>query len=211
MRGTVFPSRESPVMRAGVAGARGDDVSNEIEITVNGWVAQRPRVVERAGGLQVLSMRIGSTPRKRDVTTGAWGNGPTQWFAVTAFRDLATNTAASLRKGDPVLVRGRFTSRQWEHEGRLYFSNEIAADSIGIELSCGTALFGRLKRWEPEHAATGGLDDGASASAGDDRGVEEDPSFGGSDPELDDAFAGIVSAGFGRDGTELDDEGSSPA
>jgi single-strand DNA-binding protein len=121
-------------------------VPNEIEITVNGWVAQHPRLVERASGLRMLKLRVGSTPRRRDPLTGAWGDGPTQWFTVIAFRDLAANACYSLHKGDPVLVRGRLALARWEHEGRTYTQNEITADAIGHDLARGTTMFARTVR-----------------------------------------------------------------
>lgn len=120
-------------------------MSNEIEITVCGWVAKHPTLVERPGGMQVLNVRIGSTPRRRDAA-GTWGDGPTQWFNVVAFRDLAVNAAFSLHKGDPVLVRGRLAHVQWEHDGRAFAQNEITAEAIGHDLSRGRAMFTRTVR-----------------------------------------------------------------
>lgn len=121
-------------------------MSNEIEITVSGWVGSHPRLVESARGTRVLNVRVGSTPRRRDPATGVWFDGPTEWFTVVAFRDLAANAAHSLHKGDPVVVRGRLSFSQWEHDGRTHARNEITADAIGHNLVCGTSLFARSVR-----------------------------------------------------------------
>lgn len=113
---------------------------NEIEIAIRGWVGQRPRIVETQGSAGMVSVRVGSTPRRRD-KSGNWGDGETAWFSVIAFGDLAENATRSLRKGDPVLVRGRLNVRRSERDGREFLTNEIVADAIGIELSHGTALY----------------------------------------------------------------------
>jgi single-strand DNA-binding protein len=186
-------------------------VSNEIEITVNGWVAQHPRLVEKPGGTRVLKLRVGSTPRRRDPLTGAWGDGPTQWFTVVAFRDLAANACLSLHKGDPVLVRGRLALAQWEHEGRTYTSNEITADAIGHDLARGTALFARTVRRAvpvgapgaedrlPEEApgdrtASVGWEDREEAWAGED-GYPAEPGPGADGEEYADAVRRFVEVG----------------
>ncbi len=122
-------------------------MTNEIEITVRGWVAQHPRLIEGARRVPMLSMRVGSTPRRYDSAQGSWTDGPTEWFSVIAFRDLAENAVRSFRKGDPVLVRGRLRLSRSEREGGgEYVSNEIVADALGPELSHGTALYARTVR-----------------------------------------------------------------
>lgn len=149
-------------------------MSNEIEVTVCGWVGTHPRLIEGNGGTRILNLRLGSTPRRRDPVTGSWGDGPTQWFTVVAFRDLAANAALSLHKGDPVLVRGRLSMREWEHEGRPYWAAEIVADAIGPDLSRGAAFFTRTVRRNGD----GGRDEWVGG-----RGVDaEAASFDAGDP-----------------------------
>jgi single-strand DNA-binding protein len=121
-------------------------MSNETEIMVKGWVGQHPRLsVTRSGGAMV-TLRVGSTPRRRDAVTGEWGDAPTSWFSVLAFGDLADNVARSLRKGDPVLVRGRYSLKRSEYQGKEHVNAEIVADAIGPELGHGTALYAPMVR-----------------------------------------------------------------
>lgn len=121
-------------------------MANEIEITARGWVATEPTLSITPSGMRVVKMRVGSTPRWRDPITGGWGDGPTQWFTVVAFRELAVNAGHSLHKGMPVLVRGRLEFQAWEHEGKRYSENRIIADSIGPDLGHGTALYVKMAR-----------------------------------------------------------------
>ncbi len=158
-------------------------MSNEIEVAVSGWVATAPRLTIKPSGMRVLHMRIGSTPRRRDPVTGSWGDGPTQWFSVVAFRDLAANSALSLHKGMPVLVRGRLEARQWEHEGKTYYSNDIVADSIGPDLSRGTALYAKTVRQDGDGiAGQGGYGGGPSAVFDGYDGPDPDVAALGRDP-----------------------------
>ncbi len=121
-------------------------MSNETEITVKGWVGQHPRMsVTRSGGTMV-TLRVGSTPRRRDAVTGEWGDARTSWFSVLAFGELADNVARSLRKGDPVLVRGRYSLHRSEYQGKERVDAEIVADAIGPELAHGTALYAPMVR-----------------------------------------------------------------
>jgi single-strand DNA-binding protein len=113
---------------------------NEIEVTVRGWVGQRPKLVDTKGQTSMMTMRVGTTPRRRD-KTGTWVDGDTAWFSVIAFGDLAENATRALRKGDPVLLRGKLSLRRFERDGREFFDHEILADSIGTELTFGTTLY----------------------------------------------------------------------
>lgn len=119
-------------------------MSNEIDVTVKGWLAWEPKLTETTRGIPQVKFRVGSTPRRRDAVTGQWNDGPTEWFDVIAYRDLAENAALSLRKGTPVVVRGRLEFRQWDRDGKPYSTNQIVADAIGVELSRGVATYRRM-------------------------------------------------------------------
>ena len=129
-------------------------MSNEIEITVKGWVGQRPRLVDTRSGAPMMTMRVGSTPRRRDPAREVWVDGETTWFSVLAFGDLADNASRSLRKGDPVLVRGRLSVKRTESDGREFVNAEIVADAIGPELARGTALYSPVVHRPREEPAT---------------------------------------------------------
>ena len=73
--------------------------------------------VEVRGQGTVSSFRLACTPRIR-VKGGEYGDGNTTWIEVSCFRGLAEHVAASIRKGDPVVVIGRLRTSIWEKNGQ---------------------------------------------------------------------------------------------
>lgn len=118
---------------------------NETQITFSGWVGTDITVSETRSG-PVATFRVGSTPRR--FVAGAWQDLPTNWFTVKAWRGLAENVAASLRRGDAVVVTGRFTADVWEREGERSVRSTVVATTIGHDLSKGTAVFTKSSRSE---------------------------------------------------------------
>ncbi len=110
-------------------------------ITVVGNVGAPPRLRVLAGGAVVTDFRIASTPRKRDKATELWSDGETIWFGVTCWRGLAENVAASLQKGDRVVVTGRLSAQSWTTEqGEKRSGLEVDAATIGFDLQRGKAV-----------------------------------------------------------------------
>jgi single-strand DNA-binding protein len=62
---------------------------------------------------------------------------------VTGFRQLAINAAASIEKGQRVVVTGRLKIRDWENGDRTGTTIEIEADAIGHDLSWGSTVYTR--------------------------------------------------------------------
>ncbi|MFF1632865.1 single-stranded DNA-binding protein [Leifsonia sp. NPDC058248] len=87
--------------------------------------------------------------------------GDTNWFTVTAFRQLAINVAACVSKGDPVMVSGRLSVREWENEDRSGIVVEIDADSVGHDLGWGSSAFTRTIR--PSSGEASGEEAGSSS------------------------------------------------
>ena len=80
-------------------------------ITVTGVVGSDPRPTMTPAGLQITNFRLASTRRYFDRATGQWTDGETNWYSVSTFRQLALNTAESVRKGQHVVVHGRLRVR----------------------------------------------------------------------------------------------------
>ena len=112
-------------------------------ITVRGLVATTPRHIVTSEGLAITSFRLAQATRRFDRDSGSWVGSETQWFTVSAFRSLATNTFESIQKGDRVIVTGPLKTREWENGERTGTSVEITADAIGHDLNRGTAIFTR--------------------------------------------------------------------
>lgn len=110
-------------------------------ITVTGHVGAPPRMRVLASGAVVTDFRVASTPRNLDKTTGVWSDGETMWFGVSCWRALAENVAASVHKGDKVVVSGRLTVSTWTTEkGEQRSGLEIVNPTVGFDLSRGTAV-----------------------------------------------------------------------
>ncbi|MDQ1579891.1 MAG: single-strand DNA-binding protein [Microbacteriaceae bacterium] len=112
-------------------------------ITTSGLVATVPRHVTTAEGLPITSFRLAAGQRKFNRTTKAWEYGDTNWYTVTAFRQLAINLVGSVAKGDRVVVTGRLRIREWENEERSGTVIEIDADAVGHDLNWGTSSYAR--------------------------------------------------------------------
>ena len=65
----------------------------------------------------------------------------TNWYTVTAFRELAINASRSLNKGDRVVTSGRVKVRDWTTDERTGTSIEVEADSLGHDLLWGTSSY----------------------------------------------------------------------
>ena len=112
-------------------------------ITVSGLVATTPRHLVTQDGLPITSFRMAASHRRFDRTANKWVDGETNWFTVTAFRQLAINAAGSVSKGERVLVTGKLRVRDWDNGERAGTSVEIEAEALGHDLTWGTGVFTR--------------------------------------------------------------------
>ena len=112
-------------------------------ITVAGLVATTPRHLVTQDGLPITSFRMAASHRKFDRAQGKWVDGDTNWYTVTAFKQLAINIAGSIAKGERVMVTGKLRVRDWDNGERAGTSVEIEATGVGHDLTWGTAVFTR--------------------------------------------------------------------
>lgn len=105
-------------------------------------VANRPTT----SGLSRVSFRVASTQRRRDRDSGQWVDGHKFFVNVTFWREFAENVAASVKKGDPVVVNGRIFSRQYIKDENNHVAYEVEPDSIGHDLARGTSVFTKRRR-----------------------------------------------------------------
>jgi single-strand DNA-binding protein len=112
-------------------------------ITVTGLVATTPRHLVTSEGLPITSFRLASTQRRYDRGAQKWIDGETNWYTVTAFRQLAMNVVGSVNKGQRVVVCGKLRVRDWESGDRAGTTVEIDADALGHDLAWGTSVYTR--------------------------------------------------------------------
>lgn len=110
-------------------------------ICVTGLIATTPRHVVTSEGLPITSFRLASSQRRFDRSSDKWVDVDTNWYTVTAFRQLAVNGVASLNKGERVMVSGRLRIRDWQTDDRSGTAIEIEAETLGHDLFWGTAQF----------------------------------------------------------------------
>lgn len=113
-------------------------------ITVTGNVAADPEFKTTAAGIAIANFRVASAQRRFDRSTGAWVEDGTNWYSVSAFRGLAEHVAASITKGQPVIVTGRLRVREWDTGTKKGTSIEIDADAVGHDLRWGTTMFAKI-------------------------------------------------------------------
>jgi single-strand DNA-binding protein len=130
------------------------------EITVIGNVVDSPRRVRLQHG-SVTNFRLASTERRFDRETQSWVDGGTFWADVECWGDLGAHVSQSLSKGDPVVVVGTLTTRQWETENGRGSVSQIRAEAVGHNLARGTATFTKT----PKAAVPAPVAEQASGSA----------------------------------------------
>jgi len=113
------------------------------QLTLTGLIATTPRHIVTSEGLAITSFRLASQQRKFDKGTQRWADADTNWYTVTAFRDLAINASQSLNKGDRVVTVGRVKVRDWSNDDRSGTSIEVEAESLGHDLHWGVTQFQR--------------------------------------------------------------------
>jgi single-strand DNA-binding protein len=127
-------------------------------------VAQDPNLRPIKDGRNVTNLRVGATRRYLDKATGEWRDLETSYYDVACWNRLADHVRASMRKGDPVLVKGQFKSRSWEDKnGQIRNQIDILADTVGHDLSRGVANYIRQR---PPQQAVEDADGASGAIAG---------------------------------------------
>lgn len=147
----------------------------ETPVTVVGTLVSnaRPRRVGPEQAL-VLNLRVASNERRYDKASETWVDGDSLYLSVTCWRTLAEN-AASLVKGDPVIVTGRLRTREWTTEqGERRSSVEMEASALGPDLARCMATVRKPRRADDQVQAgdaegieqVGGAPEGAEEATG---------------------------------------------
>ena len=109
---------------------------NETMVTVTGNVAGDviARRVGNNGEHLLVTFRVASSERRWDKATESWIDGDRFTASVNCWRRLAEG-ARILVKGDPVVLTGRLSVREYETEAGRRYMTEIAATAVGPDLS----------------------------------------------------------------------------
>lgn len=129
------------------------------QVTIVGRLGRDPEISTTARGGIVCRFSV-VTSRSRKTEQG-WEDVDTTWWAVTAFDRLGEHVAASLAKGQRVIVVGRAVERSWEKDGEKRSRVEVMADHVGPDLKDATASVVKADRYAA--ATTGPADPGWGA------------------------------------------------
>jgi single-strand DNA-binding protein len=128
-------------------------------ITLTGLVATVPEYRRvRGGELAIATFRLASNQRHFERSTQTWVTGETNWYTVSAFRNLATNVQESIHKGDRVVVIGKLKIQTWDIGEKKGTNVEVDADNIGQDLAWGTAKYTRTPARDSASADPSGRD-----------------------------------------------------
>src|SRR3954453_2020229 len=104
--------------------------TNINRVVLTGNLTRDPELRSLPSGMSVCSLRIASNTRRKDNTTGEWGDKP-NYFSVTVWGAQGENCARFLAKGRPVCIDGRLEWREWQgQDGTKRESVEIVADAV---------------------------------------------------------------------------------
>ncbi|POH58885.1 single-stranded DNA-binding protein [Arthrobacter glacialis] len=173
-------------------------------ITIRGFATTGIELRTTPAGLVVGDFRMGSNERRPDPITNVWADGPTNWFRVSAFRALAQNAAASIHKGDRIIVVGKLKINTFlRKDGTPGTNVEIVAETIGPDLLFGTAHYIRVASAHPVGRDYSGTDaDPSAAGRFTSGGGAEVVHFHDEDPGPDNATHDGDDQGEGSEDTE---------
>mgnify|MGYP000308738113 CR=1 FL=1 len=127
-------------------------MTRQLELVVQGVLGTTPVVSRAPSGRAYCRFRLATTPTFR--TSEGWRDEETIWFTAKAWGPLAENLARSLRKGDPVLLVGRFTQESWSSRLRgEMITNVLTVAAGGHDLNRGETRFMKIERADAARTA----------------------------------------------------------
>src|SRR5271169_5154525 len=121
--------------------------AGDTQITIAGNLVDDPELRFTPAGQPVARLRVASTPRFRDNSTGEWKDGDSLFLTCNVWRQAADNVAESLTRGMRVIVSGRLRQRSYEtKEGEKRTVYEVEVDDVGPSLRNASAKVNKVAR-----------------------------------------------------------------
>lgn len=118
---------------------------NDNSIRIYGNLTREPELRFTQGGTGICN--FGVAVNRRYMQNNEWVDAPTNFFNVTVWGQYGENVAASLNKGDRVMVEGRLDFRKYENkDGIEVTTHDIVADEVCPSLKWATATLQRTQR-----------------------------------------------------------------
>ncbi|MFK5633150.1 single-stranded DNA-binding protein [Ornithinimicrobium sp. LYQ103] len=113
-------------------------------MTVTGNLTRDPqRRLSTKTGEPFAVMAVAVNNRRYDKSVGQWITTGTTYFDLLCWGPMGANALSTFRKGDPVIVHGRFRLNEWTSEKGSGTNATLDVESIGPDVSFGTAPFTR--------------------------------------------------------------------
>lgn len=114
-------------------------MAGETVITIVGNLTADPEIRTLSNGGTVANFSIASTPRTWNRNTNQFEDGQALFLRCSAWRDLASHCAQTLRKGMRVIAQGRLQQRSYQaQDGSNRTVIELQVDEIGPSLRYAT-------------------------------------------------------------------------
>jgi single-strand DNA-binding protein len=148
-------------------------MASENSVTLVGNVTKDPELRYTTGGRGVAS--FGLAVNRWYQVNGEWQE-QVSFFNIVAWGDLGENAAASISKGNRVIVTGRLEQRSYEtKEGEKRSVTEVIADELGPSLRWAQVQIERISRDDAATRSGGGGGGGGASRA-------PDPVYGDEEP-----------------------------
>jgi len=127
-------------------------MASENTVTLVGNCTKDPDLRYTTSGRGVTS--FGLAVNRRYMVNNEWQE-QVSFFNIVAWADLGENVAASIVKGNRVIVTGRLEQRSYEdREGVKRSVTEVVADEIGPSLRWATCQIERIEREQGDRQQT---------------------------------------------------------
>ena len=121
-------------------------MAGETVITIVGNLTADPEIRTLSNGGTVANFTIASTPRVYNSQANQWEDGQALFLRCSAWRDLASHCAQTLRKGMRVIAQGRLQQRSYQaQDGSNRTVIELQVDEIGPSLKYATAQVQKMQ------------------------------------------------------------------
>ena len=132
-------------------------MAGETVITIVGNLTADPELRTTRNGGAVANFSIAATPRVFDKQSNQWVDGQALFLRCSAWRDLASHCAQTLRKGMRVIAQGRLQQRSYQaQDGSNRTVIEMTVDEIGPSLRYATAQVQKMQSGGYQGNANGG-------------------------------------------------------
>lgn len=123
---------------------------NECKVTVSGNVTRDPEMrISKQSGRPFTVVPVAVNTRKFDKDSNTWVTTDTVFFDLACYGQQGANVLETIAKGHPVVAHGRMRLYEWTSETASGQRLTLDVDTIGLDLSFGTAAYAKGKAKYP--------------------------------------------------------------